>query len=80
LKRHPGSVTLPACEAAAETLNAVADALGGFLGATTGPSLDWMPERGYGYEDRQQGLNRAVVYGGFGVALIVVGAVLDAYL
>jgi hypothetical protein len=55
-------------------------ALGGFLGATTGPSLDWMPERGYGYEDRQQGLNRSVVYGGFGVALIVVGAVLDAYL
>jgi hypothetical protein len=55
-------------------------AVGGLLGATTGPSLDWMPEGGYGYEDRQQGLNRSVVYGGFGVALIVVGAVLDAYL
>jgi hypothetical protein len=31
-------------------------------------------------EYRQQGLNNAVVYGGFGAALIVVGAVLDAYL
>jgi hypothetical protein len=55
-------------------------ALSGFLGAATGPSVDWMPEGGYGHEDRQQGLNNAVVYGGFGVALIVVGAVLDAYL
>jgi hypothetical protein len=55
-------------------------ALGGFLGATTGPAMEWMPEGGYGHEDRQQGLNNSVVYGGFGVALIVVGAVLDAYL
>ena len=55
-------------------------ALGGFLGATTGPSGNWMPVRGYDFEDRQQGLNRSVVYGGFGVALIVVGAVFDAYL
>ena len=39
-----------------------------------------MPEGGYDYEDRQQGLNRSVVDGGFGVALILVGAVLDAYL
>ena len=55
-------------------------ALGGFLGATTGPSLDWMPEGGYGYEDRQHGLNEALVYGGFGVALILVGVALDSYL
>ena len=55
-------------------------ALGGFLGAMTGPSMDWMPETGYDYQDRAHGLNGSVVYGGFGVALIVVGAVLDAYL
>jgi MFS family permease len=54
--------------------------LGGFLGATTGPSADWMPEGGFDHEAREQGLNNSVVYGGFGVALIVVGAVLDAYL
>ena len=54
--------------------------LSGFLGATTGPSADWMPEGGFGHEAREQGLNNSVVYGGFGVALIVVGAVLDAYL
>ena len=54
--------------------------LGGFLGATTGPAMDWMPEGGYGYEDRARGLNNSAVYGGFGIALIAVGAVLDAYL
>jgi hypothetical protein len=55
-------------------------ALGGFLGATTGPSVDWMPEGGYDYEDRARGLSNSAVYGGFGIALIIVGAVLDAYL
>jgi hypothetical protein len=55
-------------------------ALGGFLGASTGPSMDWMPVRGYDSQDRVRGVNNAVVYGGFGVALIVVGAVLDAKL
>ena len=55
-------------------------ALGGFLGATTGPSMDWMPEGGYDFADRQHGLNSSLVYGAFGVALIAVGAVLDAYL
>ena len=54
--------------------------LGGFLGATTGPAFDWMPEAGYGYDARAHGLSNSVVYGGFGIALIVVGAVLDAYL
>lgn len=54
--------------------------LGGFLGATTGPSTDWMPEGGYDYEDREHGFNNSVVYGAFGIALIAVGAVLDAYL
>lgn len=54
--------------------------LGGFLGATTGPSADWMPERGYTAEDREHGLNNSVVYGCFGVVLIAVGALLDAYL
>ena len=54
--------------------------LGGFLGATTGPSFDWMPAGGYGYDARARGINNSVVYGGFGIALIVVGAVLDAYL
>lgn len=54
--------------------------LGGFLGATSGPSTDWMPEGGYDYEDREYGFNNSFVYGAFGIALIVVGAVLDAYL
>jgi hypothetical protein len=54
--------------------------LSGFLGATTGPSADWMPEGGYDHEAREQGLNNSLVYGAFGVALIVVGFVLDAYL
>jgi hypothetical protein len=54
--------------------------LGGFLGATTGPSFDSMPEGGYGYDARARGISISVVYGGFGIALIVVGAVLDAYL
>jgi hypothetical protein len=39
-----------------------------------------MPEGGYDHAARERGLNNSVVYGGFGVALIVVGAVLDAYL
>lgn len=55
-------------------------ALGGFLGASTGPSADFMPVRGYDAEDRRQGLSNSVVYGAFGVALIVIGAVLDAKL
>jgi hypothetical protein len=54
--------------------------LGGFLGASTGPAMDWMPEGGYGYGDRARGLSNSAVYGGFGIALIAVGAVLDAYL
>jgi hypothetical protein len=53
-------------------------ALGGFLGASTGPSADWMPVRGYDYQDRARGVNNSFVYGAFGVALIVVGAVLDS--
>ena len=54
--------------------------LGGFLGATTRPAFDWMSETGYGYDARAHGLSNSVVYGGFGIALIVVGVVLDAYL
>jgi len=54
--------------------------LGGFLGATTGPSADWMPQGGYDHADRERGLSNSAVYGGFGIALIIVGAVLDAYL
>jgi hypothetical protein len=50
-------------------------ALGGFLGATTGPSWDY-----YELDDREYWLNNSIVYGAFGVALIVVGAVLDAKL
>jgi MFS family permease len=55
-------------------------ACGGVLGATTGPSADWMPETGYDHGDRQRGLNNSLVYCGFGVVLIVVGAVLDSNL
>jgi hypothetical protein len=55
-------------------------ALSGFAGATTGPAMDWMPMRGYDYEDRVRGMNNALVYGFFGVALIIVGAVLDSKL
>jgi hypothetical protein len=62
-------------------------ALGGFLSAQTGQvtGLPWgrgaLPaERGLGYEEREKALNNAIVYAGFGIALIVVGAVLDAKL
>jgi hypothetical protein len=55
-------------------------AFSGFAGATTGPSMDWMPVGGYDHEDRARGMSNAIVYGGFGVALIIVGAVLDAKL
>ena len=55
-------------------------ALGGFLTGTTGSSADWMPEEGYDAEDRAQAVNASIVYGAFGVALIIVGAVLDAKL
>ena len=61
-------------------LGGSAIALGGFLGATTGPSADWMPIRGYDAEDKRQGMNSSVIYGVFGVLLILVGAVLDAKL
>jgi hypothetical protein len=55
-------------------------ALGGFLGASTGPSTDWIPIRGYDYQDKARGMNNSFVYGAFGVALILVGAVLDSKL
>jgi len=55
-------------------------ALSGFFSGTTGPSQDWMPEGGYDSEDRASGVNSSIVYGAFGIALIVVGAVLDAKL
>jgi uncharacterized membrane protein YidH (DUF202 family) len=54
--------------------------LGGFLAATTGPSYDWMPERGVDQERRQIGINNSLVYGSFGIVLIVVGVVLDTLL
>jgi hypothetical protein len=52
-------------------------ALGGFLGAMTGPSVDWIPEGGFGRYDHETALNRSAVYGVFGVLLIGVGAVID---
>ena len=55
-------------------------ALGGFLTGTAGPSRDWMSEGGYDAEYRARAVNSSIVYGAFGVALIVVGAVLDATL
>jgi hypothetical protein len=55
-------------------------ALGGFFSGTSGPSEDWMPIGGYDAEDRAHGVNTSIVYGAFGVALIVVGFVLDAKL
>lgn len=55
-------------------------ALSGFFSGTTGPSHDWMPEGGYDFEDRKRGVNSSIVYGAFGIVLIVVGAVLDAKL
>ena len=54
--------------------------LGGFFSGTSGPSQEWMPEGGYDYEDRQRGVNASLVYGAFGLALIAIGAVLDAKL
>lgn len=50
---------------------------GGFFGATMGPAADWMPERGFDYEDHASALNRSFVYAVFGVLLIAVGAVVD---
>jgi hypothetical protein len=62
-------------------------AFGGFFSAQTGQitGLPWgpgalPPERSYGFEERKRVFGNAVVYAAFGVALIVVGAVLDAYL
>jgi predicted nucleic acid-binding Zn ribbon protein len=62
-------------------------ALGGFLSAQTGQQtgFPWgrgnLPaERGLGVEERQKAFSNAIVYAGFGIALIVVGVVLDAKL
>jgi hypothetical protein len=55
-------------------------AMSGFLGSTTGPSLDWMPVTGYDAADRARGVSNSFVYGAFGVALILLGAVFDAKL
>jgi hypothetical protein len=62
--------------------------IGGFLGATTGPMPTGFPQGGalireagyYTVGQRQRALSNSVVYAAFGIALIVVGAVLDAYL
>lgn len=55
-------------------------AMSGFLGSTTGPSLDWMPVTGYDAADRARGVSNSFIYGAFGVALILLGAVFDAKL
>jgi hypothetical protein len=62
-------------------------AVGGFLSAQTGQitGLPWgpgalPPAQGYSFEERETAFSNAVAYAAFGVALIVVGAVLDAYL
>jgi len=53
---------------------------GGFFGAMTGPSADWMPEGGFGRHEHETALNQSAVYGFFGVLLILVGAVVDWFL
>ena len=50
---------------------------GGFFGATTGPVADWAPEGGFEYGDHAAALNRAFVYGVFGVLVILVGGLID---
>jgi hypothetical protein len=53
---------------------------GGVLGATTGPSADWMPAGGFDRAERDRAFNMSFVYGTFGVALIAVGVLLDSLL
>ncbi len=52
----------------------------GFLGATSGPSADWMPEAGFERGEREHAFNMSFVYGAFGVALVCIGLALDALL
>lgn len=55
-------------------------AVGGFLGGTTGPSADWMPEGGFDREEREEAFNMSIVYAVFGGALIGVGVLLESLL
>jgi hypothetical protein len=54
--------------------------VGAVLGATSGPSPDWMPEGGYSREEREQGFSSSFAFVAFGVALLGIGVLLDSVL
>jgi uncharacterized membrane protein len=55
-------------------------AIGGFLGATSGPAVNWVPEPGFGQGAKERAVNMSFVYGAFGLALVGIGILLDALL
>jgi hypothetical protein len=55
-------------------------AVGGFLGATTGPMAYWVPEGGFGQGAKEHAVNMSFVYGAFGIVLVGIGILLDAIL